>query len=459
MMYVIMLPCYLIFIGVLWYTMKTVSKPDGYFLLGVKLPKEHMQDQVVQGVVANYKKSMKRLIVVAIVTTLIPILFYSLPMTQTLYMMVWIFGLLGYMQWLLNKAFDGIYNYKVQQGWLVGKPFVLTIDTELIRLKNQVIYPKWHLIIIGILTIMGSLLWLPRESGYTAAYWIAGCNVLVYLSVIFLYVIMLRSSGHVYSAQEEINVAYNQSYRYEMTKAIVWLGYSNAFAWLVGGFFPRPYENSILILIVVISTSVIACALLVVGYEKARRIRAALGQLEEGENTVDDDCYWRGGIYNNPYDPKLWVGKRIGIGTTMNMAHKGAKIMNGSVFIILLGTFAMLFYYLPMDFPKLNLTLTDQALVIDARTYSTTLSLEAIERVEVLEELPNLYKNSGYNSGDYLFGKFQARGYGACQVYLNKKVAPFILIHSQDTLYLINSSVQEEMAILIDYFEKRALLE
>jgi uncharacterized membrane protein len=49
---------------------------------------------------------------------------------------------------------------------------------------------------------------------------------------------------------------------------------------------------------------------------------------------------WNGIIYNNPKDPRLWVPKISGYGTTLNFAHRRAWIMLGSILVLSLGAAA-----------------------------------------------------------------------------------------------------------------------
>lgn len=58
------------------------------------------------------------------------------------------------------------------------------------------------------------------------------------------------------------------------------------------------------------------------------------GQLEGLEG-------WNGIIYNNPRDPRLWVPKISGYGTTLNFAHRRAWVMLGSILVLSLGAAAM----------------------------------------------------------------------------------------------------------------------
>ena len=50
---------------------------------------------------------------------------------------------------------------------------------------------------------------------------------------------------------------------------------------------------------------------------------------------------WNGIIYSNPRDPRLWVPKISGYGTTLNFAHRRAWIMLGSILVLSLGAAAM----------------------------------------------------------------------------------------------------------------------
>lgn len=50
---------------------------------------------------------------------------------------------------------------------------------------------------------------------------------------------------------------------------------------------------------------------------------------------------WNGVIYNNPKDPRLWVPKISGYGTTLNFAHRRAWLLLGSILVLSLGTAAL----------------------------------------------------------------------------------------------------------------------
>src|SRR5262249_51987643 len=49
---------------------------------------------------------------------------------------------------------------------------------------------------------------------------------------------------------------------------------------------------------------------------------------------------WNGIIYSNPRDPRLWVPKISGYGTTLNFAHRGAWVRRGPLLVLSRGAAA-----------------------------------------------------------------------------------------------------------------------
>jgi uncharacterized membrane protein len=47
-----------------------------------------------------------------------------------------------------------------------------------------------------------------------------------------------------------------------------------------------------------------------------------------------DDDHWRGVFYYNPDDSSLWVGKRFGIGWTLNFAHRASWLVLAAMLLL-----------------------------------------------------------------------------------------------------------------------------
>lgn len=69
-------------------------------------------------------------------------------------------------------------------------------------------------------------------------------------------------------------------------------------------------------------------------------LKSVHGQLERA-GQLEGLEGWNGIIYSNPRDPRLWVPKISGYGTTLNFAHRRAWIMLGSILVLSLGAAAM----------------------------------------------------------------------------------------------------------------------
>ena len=57
----------------------------------------------------------------------------------------------------------------------------------------------------------------------------------------------------------------------------------------------------------------------------------------------DDDHLVAGVFYYNPDDPSLWVGKRYGIGWTLNFAHTASWFILGAMLLLPLAGIAAAF--------------------------------------------------------------------------------------------------------------------
>ena len=454
MMFFIMLPCYLIVLGAFWYTLNSAAKPNGYLLLGVTFPKEQMKRQELKDMVGSFQKKKKMLLASMAVLLVPAYLLRDYPMSGCIYCFIWIGIMLAAYQTLLNRTFDEAFAFKCKNGWTVGEKQTISIDTEVTRLKAQFVYPKWHWIVNLVLTAVACYLWRPEEEGFYVAYALAGCIIITNVALFIIYMLFSRVRTRVYSSRQDVNVALNHTYCHNMTKSMVYAAYGNSFCWLVGGLFDHPYRNVPVILAVCTMTCIITVAVIFYFYEKVMRERRKFDTMEEDTFAADEDIYWRGGLYNNPNDPKLWAEKRIGIGLQMNGGHPSAKILNVVTALIIIGCMALLVKDWKLDFPSLSVQMTVQTIEIQATGYDQKILLSDIESVEVIEELPGMFKNNGLANRGYDFGAFHVSGYGQCKVYVKNNQPPFVVLHlKEDKIVIVNSEKQEETQKLIRELE------
>ena len=176
------------------------------------------------------------------------------------------------------------------------------------------------------------------------------------------------------------------------------------------------------------------------------------------EGIPDEDKYWSGIIYRNPNDKKLFVEKRVGIGTTINFAHPAGKACLIGIILILIVTLvpaAVLIYKLSnADF---NLTVEDNKVSIDAPFYDLSFDKDEIEKVETLSKMPTVTKRDGASDNKLLLGNFKVEGYGDSRVYIKNDVNKIVVIKLKDLNVFISgddeSEAEEIYKELLDYYE------
>lgn len=505
MMYFIMLPFNLLLLGLFLYTGKELTRHQDGCVLSVTLPADKMALPEVSAILGAFRRRFRLLLLAFLLLQIPPFFFRDYPITSTLYCLLWIFGFLAVFQILLNKSFDRLYALKLERGW--GKNFVpanvsansvnasaeqqghkqpadsannsttddpagtapsyiMSVDLTLARLKNKFRYPGWHWIPAFLLTALGSIRWFPPTPEYTAAWLLIGCSFLTYFTLLILYLSFGRTRTVFYSGDSDINLTLNYHRQHSLTKATVLAAYGHGLCWLIGGLFPDACLRPSVMLCTFAASSIIVTFLLAYAFDSFRSKKrillrqhgaASIEDTEETPTMPDEDCFWRAGSYYNPNDPKLWVEKRIGYGLTINEAHPAAKWFTAAMVLLVGGTFLMVLFWLPLDFPSLSVNTSDTAIIIEAPGYDDEVLLSGIEEAELLSERPTMHKNNGSVIKGYAFGTFYLPDYGQCHVWIRKDQPPYLLLKGDDSLYLIGSDKSEDMEALISTLKAQGI--
>jgi len=314
------------------------AKPNGNILLGVTLPYEVLKDNTVIEILTRFKKSY---IIISLIFLLlvIPVFFiYEIIWVSTGYLLIWIcvYGAVVFL--FISKYFYELYALKQKNKWWVGQRNILTIDTEVSRLKNG--FPvsiKWYLIpfVITFTPVVLTLI-----NGEAILEWsLIIVNMFIVLLFFCIHFIYSKSRSITYCDDTSINFALNQDFKREWSKCIIMLAILNS-VFLTALYFLLYTEGIDLIISVIASTVFPVLMIIVVfnTYIKIRRERNKMLRLQSEEVCTDDDIYWIGGIfYNNPNDGKIMVEKRIGIGMTVNIGTLGGKLIIVAVVLLFFG--------------------------------------------------------------------------------------------------------------------------
>lgn len=156
---------------------------------------------------------------------------------------------------------------------------------------------------------------------------------------------------------------------------------------------------------------------------------------------IHEDDFWPyGQFYNNPHDSAKFVNKRMGIGTTVNWAHKKQRhvmiftlVMTGLLTLGLNGSLL----YMEVKVPEFEFD-KDQ-LYIHYPVYYYKVPLKGIQSLTVIQDLPPMSKNNGIDTDHFARGYFYVQGHGRVFVCIYKE-GPYILIESVLGPIMINEN-------------------
>lgn len=182
----------------------------------------------------------------------------------------------------------------------------------------------------------------------------------------------------------------------------------------------------------------VTIALLFGVIKKRRNIDKAYRDKMDIVLTDDDDNWLWGMIYYNPKDKHVMVEKRVGIGTTMNMATKAGKGMGIFCGLMLLSLPLVCFWCILLEFTPIQLSVTDGRLMASQIKEDYSVPVSIMEDITLLEELPKWSKVNGTGMENLQKGTFRIAEVGSCQVFLNPENKVFIRFTAAGETYYMS---------------------
>jgi len=337
-----MIPLMITFIGsalivlvALYVSSHVGARPNGNMLLGVSLPDQALNNQAVTDLVKKYRRAYS-LYTLIFLSLLLPMPFllghFSLTMA---YFFLWLFALTYLQLKTFNNYFSQMHALKAKNQWRVGNQQMISIDTEVSRLKDTFMASKqWFLLPLAILIVpLAGSIFAPQELLPQSAIAITTITGLILAALFFsVYLGIGKMRTKTYSEHTEINLHLNHIFKNQWSKCMIILAVLSSLFFVVA-----LYLNHIEILAFVYLLLITLVAVL--AHSRIQRERNRLLRGEKDDMDKDDDRYWIGGIfYNNPNDRNLFVEKRLGIGMTMNIGAVGGKLIAAGIVLLLLGS-------------------------------------------------------------------------------------------------------------------------
>ena len=393
-------------------------------VIGVTLPYAARNHPDVLARLKQFKQ--QELVICILMTALcVPGMFLKLEQTFSLWF-VWMLAsiIAPYVPYVLcNRDLKRI---KQAQGW--RRPSAAdTVTVDLCALPETKWISPWCFLLPAVLSLL-PLLW---DTVMAVPYLIDAAMVLLcWLGYRYLF----RNKAEQVDDNTSVTLALTRIRRCQWGK--MWLLCACAMAamnWLI--FLAGDSETMSAIGLVVFTA-----LLLVVSMTIEFRTRALQEKLtaDSGKDFyVDDDDKWIGGIvYYNPNDDRLMINDRVGTNSTVNLAKPAGKVIYGALALLLL---SMPLWGAALGNGEIETTLTDGALTIKGSMYEYTIEADNVKSVTVLEELPAMARTAGSNLPYLYAGGFSNKTLGKLKVCLDPTAPPFLLVTTEDDLYLIGT--------------------
>lgn len=173
---------------------------------------------------------------------------------------------------------------------------------------------------------------------------------------------------------------------------------------------------------------------------------------------ADEDDAWLGGVlYYNPSDNRTMVAKRLGIGTTVNLATKGGKLYLITVAAVLLLCLLIgpILGMVDADPPALEVTSDNTLVALHGSKEKYTIPLDEITEVELRDSLPGSSRVFGVGLPHYLEGDFSVSGEGAAKFCLDPTAPVFLRVETESRTYWFTAETPEQTQQIAEWLRLR----
>ena len=436
------------------YFMFRNAKDKNSWCFGATLSKELKKDPAVEAIDAEYRKSLKRSM---IILGWIPIFAFFTSYISIAFSiwMYWILVICFLPMFYLARANKKIQELKKERGWH-QESVVSYADLKMASVPRKVkLITLLPAFVMNVIPVVLSYVAFP-EKGYMG-YRICVITFAVCTLGFFLCAIWTdRQKVAVICEDSDINMNYARA------KKQLWKNFwliviciHTVFTWLVlATMFTRGSGMAWILWGTVLYGFV---AIVLVGWllKKMQEINRKYEKNRTIVDESDDDRHWPYGlVYYNPKDTHVMVENRMGTGTAMNMASgigKGMYIFAALCLLIIPVTSV---WMIMLDFTPINSKVENETIICTHLSVEYEIPLEEIENYTVLTEIPEMTKLVGNAMDHVLSGTYEIYREGTFETFLNPQNELFIKIVTEDETYYISGADDRETQAIIDVLDK-----
>ena len=437
----------IVFVLAMYFNCRYMIKGDKNILIGVTIPFLELKNEKVLEITDKFKKENIILYIISVIA-FIPSFFFKFNSNQILYLFLWIGVFYEISRHLFIKYNKKLMDLKRENNWLLPSKRLVTIDTEVTRLKDKMPVSILWFIPSFIISLIPIVIVFSNIKGYGISLGIAASNALIG-NIIFLVMYKIYSKGktEVISEDTSANIAYNTVFKRTWTMGTIIAATVQSLGMLfMFILFLNNINSSILFLLsVILPSSIILIGIFYIN----NNIRAEQGKiLNTCTNPIytDNDEFWSRGVYNNPNDRSVTVEDRTGYGITYNLGtKKGRIIYYGSLIfagIIVIGVTLNLMRF---DHANFTLNVDNNIVKINAPTYGTEFNIDDIQEISMINKLPSGIRTKGVGASTYNLGNFSINDYGQSKLYIYFENPNCISIKLKNNTYIFfNSKSNDE---------------
>ena len=431
---------YLAMLGILYGIARSSARRQKGLLFGVTVPETALDLPEVQALIRRFKRETD-LLALAMVLVYIPLFFLR---TMWLLFSIWIvlfYAAITVPYLPYFKARRQMKQIKQAHGWAVTPPLKLrAVDTN----ASEASLPKpiglWTLLPPLVLSLVP--LFLPGTAAARG----------VVLSDALVVVVCWAAGRWTFRRKGEMvteDTALNQTL--QRVRRASWDRFWRFMLWGCAGlnFLMGTVQNAGIAVI-----GSMAFLLFLVGgtlWMELRLRRTQERLTRNAEAVADEDDVWLlGSLYYNPADSRVMVAKRLGLGSTINLATPVGKWMMAIIMVIILGT---LFIGPAMGVAdsiptELELTGTPAASLVASHGKSEkyTIAVTRITDVQLRSTLPECSRTAATGLDHYLEGDFYVTGEGQAYFCLDPTATVFLRVEAGGVTYWFTGDSEEETA-------------
>lgn len=435
---------------IMYFIMKS-QKEENDTLYGIKIPKEYKKDEEVLRICDKYQKMHRRLGIGLLFIPIIPFFIPYFSIVFTIYMM-WLLAVIVLLSLPYMLGNHAMKQLKVEKGWCLEKKKLFYVDTKVLVEEAPAINTRWFVASIVVSFIPVGYLLLQYTKGKAMIVDLAAPITMAAVTIV-LYgcsVMMTRTRMRVISSNTTVNQILHHVRNYQWRKAFLIFAWINTvFTWLLT--YHLYFETKGMYWIFIESILYTLGALFVIfhaeGTIRKQMARYAL-DLENGSLDAEEEHWILGMFYYNPQDKRAMVQKRVGIGTTINMAKPIGKLLTIVVILVFLSIPASCIWVMMEEFTPIQVELVQDEVIATHIQKDYVISIDDISSIELIQELPHTYKKNGTGMANLLKGTFRVDGYGTCQLFLNPQNQEFIVITDSKETFLLSEETDEETLAL-----------